>query len=201
MKKIVLASASRRRREILKSLGLDFTVIPSRIREKEDLTLKPELVVQKIALRKAESVAQKLRIKRNAPGNTVVIGADTIVVLPRGDIVGKPHGRAEAREILGKLSGTTHYVYTGIAVMDVKATKKITDYEKSVVKMKKLTSTEIEESSQKHLDKAGSYGIQEKKDVFVTLVSGTFDNVVGLPVKKLEKALGEFITEKKRYHG
>ncbi len=194
-KTIILASASVRRKKILEDLGLEFKVIRSDVEERIDKSLKPEVIVKNLALNKAEDVTGKI-LAQGLCGEALVVGADTIVVAGLEDdhpmkIVGKPGTPEDARNMLKTLSGTTHHVFTGIGVVDTVSGKKLTGFEMSVVRMKKLSDQEIESASSRHLDKAGAYGIQEKDDAFVTLISGPYDNVVGLPVERLRQMLAE----------
>jgi septum formation protein len=195
-RKIILASASARRKEILEGLGLEFTVMVSNAAEEVDNSLKPGDIAMSIALIKAKSVYKKVSEAKDC-GNAIIIGADTIVVAGSEDdpgrrIIGKPETAEAAGSMLRSLSGTVNYVYTGLAVIDSNSHKNITGYEKSTVRMKELSEQEINSAAARHLDKAGGYGIQEKDDAFVTLVDGSYDNVVGLPTKKLKQILGEF---------
>jgi len=181
--KIILASASPRRAMLLRKWGLKFKVVPSRAGEKTKLK-KPGFIVRELALRKALSVAAKLR-------RGLVIAADTIVVL-RGEIIGKPDGEKHAEKMLSKLNGSTHRVYTGIAVIDASTGRKILAYDVSRVKMRRIPQLDIVRLSRKHMDKAGAYAIQEKSDAFVERVEGDYYNVVGLPYGKLKKLLSGF---------
>jgi septum formation protein len=183
MKKLILASASPRRKELLKALGLKFRVLPSHIPEDTQHT-KPRNIVMELALKKAEATARKLR-------DGVVIGADTIVVL-NGDIIGKPKDKKDARRILKLLSGSYHRVYSGIAVIDAWSGAAEIAFEISKVKMRKINGRELERLSGKHLDKAGAYAVQEKDDAFVERIEGDYFNVVGLPVKLLCGVLKKF---------
>ena len=189
-KKIILASASPRRRELMKELGIDFIVVKSRVKEVSGVG-KPADIVKYNALKKAVFVSG-LKTVRKKYKDAVIIGADTIVVIEtKGSrrIIGKPKNRPDARRILGMLSGTTHSVYTGLAVKDLSSGRVITGYEKSRVTMRKLGRREMEKAVKRHMDKAGAYGIQEKGDRFVRMVKGPVDNVVGLPCKKLSAML------------
>lgn len=178
---------------MFEDLGIEFEIIKSGV---DEVTLKdamPETVVVENALLKANEVFKNVS-GRKEYSNTVIIGADTIVVLGDGkesrfEIIGKPESGDDARRILRSLSNNIHYVYTGLAVIDISSGKKLTGYGKSTVKMKKLTSAEIEKAAVKHLDKAGAYGIQEEEDAFVTILKGDKDNVVGLPMRKLRELL------------
>jgi len=196
MKRLILASSSSRREKILSQLGLEFQVIPSYLSEELPVsctrTLAPSRIVEKLALRKAKEVS-----KRFSEG--LVIGADTIVALATTDkgklkfeIIGKPETVEEAREILIRLGGTSHEVYTGLAIVDAKTGRKAVGHEVSRVKMKKLTIREISRISRMDLDKAGAYGVKEKDDVFVKLLEGSLDNVVGMPRRLLKELLEKF---------
>jgi len=182
---LILASASPRRRQLLQEIGLKFRVIPSHIKEPLYPGLAPSGLVKKLALLKAAAVARELK-------KGIVIGADTIVVR-KGEILGKPRDRAHAKQILSKLGGSIHYVYTGVALIDAASGKTMVDYEKTRVKMKKLSPSEIEYHSGRHLDKAGAYAVQEEKDAFVEKIDGCYYNVVGLPLTKLKKMLENFL--------
>ena len=182
-KKIVLASASPRRKELLRKLVKKFKVLPSRINEAKIKARSPESFAVKAALAKAEDVALKVK-------KSVVIGADTIVVLGK-TILGKPKNRKDAFKMLKKLVGRTHKVITGIAVVDLEAGKKYADFVVTKIKMKKVSDQEIKDyvKTGKPLDKAGSYGIQEIEEVFIEQIEGDYENVVGLPVIKLKELL------------
>jgi septum formation protein len=179
----ILASASPRRRQLLQDMGMQFKIIPSSIKEKADPALTPSQLVRKLALQKAADVARRFKGKKY-----IVIGADTIVVR-RGEILGKPRDPRHARQILNKLSDSVHFVYTGVAVIDTLANKKVVAYEKTRVKMKKLSPGEIEYHSGRHLDKAGAYAVQEEKDAFIETIDGCYYNVVGLPFNLLKRML------------
>ncbi len=179
----ILASASPRRRQLLQEMGLQFKIIPSSITEKVDPVLCPSQLVKELAWQKAADVARKFPGKKY-----LVIGADTIVVR-RGEILGKPRDASHARQILNKLSGSIHFVYTGVAVIDTSTGKKIVSYEKTRVKMKKLSPEEIIYHSGRHLDKAGAYAVQEEKDAFIEKIDGCYYNVVGLPLNLLKRML------------
>jgi septum formation protein len=182
-KTIVLASASPRRALLLKKIIKDFRIIPSSIKESKILAKTPEAFAVKAALAKVEEVALKCR-------NALVIGADTIVVLGKR-ILGKPKTKKEAISMLKALAGRTHKVITGLAVVDAETLKKFADFEITKVKMKKVPEKEIRDyvRTGKPMDKAGSYGIQEIEEIFIDKIEGDYDNVVGLPVRKLSKLL------------
>ena len=175
---IILASASPRRRELLKMLGLEFEIRPSEAEENVPEGLSPEETVMYLAKLKADSVPGEVK------KDDIIISADTIVVL-EGEIFGKPSGAGEAEEMLEKLSGKTHAVYTGICVNGIQG------YEKSLVTFKKLENREIRAYIQtgEPLDKAGAYGIQGKGALFIERIEGDYFNIVGLPLCRLGKML------------
>jgi septum formation protein len=176
--RLILASKSSRRRSLLKTLKIPFKVVPSGMDESTTQTV-PAKLVQELARRKAGAVAQK------HPAD-VVVGADTVVVLD-GKILGQPKDPNDAYRMLYRLSGSTHYVYTGVAVA---ANGKLqSDHAVSTVRMKKLDLGTLMRLSRKNLDKAGAYAIQSKRDPIAQVVKGTYDNVVGLPVELVRKLL------------
>lgn len=182
-RKIVLASASPRRRQLLKKIVRNFKVIPSRVEETRIKAKTPVAFAVKAAVAKAEEVALRCR-------HALVIGADTIVVLGN-KILGKPKDKKHAITMLKSLAGKTHKVITGIAVTNSETFETVTDYAVTRVKMKKVGPEEIRAyvESGRPLDKAGAYGIQEIEEIFVDKVEGDYDNVVGLPVGKIKKLL------------
>jgi septum formation protein len=164
----------------MREAGLKFSLNPSHVSEKTAET-NPSKLVRDLALRKAVATAKKIR-------SGLVIGADTIVVL-NGEIIGKPENNAHAAQILGKLNGTWHKVYTGVAVVDAGGRRQKVASVLSRVKMRKLGCDEVKRLSQKHLDKAGAYAVQETDDRFVEKIIGDYTNVVGLPVSTLLRLL------------
>lgn len=187
---IILASASARRRTLLKQIFTRFKiVIPGIKEEKRDLPqLSPPEYVQHLARLKAEAVATRLKTK-----DTLVVGADTIVYA-RGKIIGKPANKKDARRIMKELSGTRHSVITGVCVIDTRIGRSLSGYEESIVCMKRLSPKQIHKitSSSRHLDKAGGYAIQESGDRYIKLIKGSLSNAVGLPlrlVRQLTKRL------------
>ncbi|MDN5316239.1 MAG: nucleoside triphosphate pyrophosphatase [Thermoanaerobacterium sp.] len=177
--KIVLASNSPRRREILSNIGLDFDVIPSNIAE-ETKEEEPENIVMDLSRKKALCVAEKL------DDDSIVIGADTVVVID-GEILGKPKDKGEAFSMLRNLSGRWHKVYTGVSVVSLRNRKIINDYESTDVYIKNLSNDMILNYIEKGecLDKAGSYAIQGYGSLIVERINGDYFNVVGLPISKL----------------
>mgnify|MGYP006422809997 FL=1 len=184
--KIVLASQSPRRVELLKEISTQFEVVPSSIEEVLDPGLRPEANAQNLARAKAESIAP------NFP-DCWVIGADTLVTLDH-QIFGKPEDEEDAKQILKKISGREHLVVTGICVVGPKKT--LTKAVISQVKIKPLTDQEIEDyiATGEPMDKAGAYAIQGKGSFMVRSFSGSKNNIIGLPLDELKILL------KKTYH-
>lgn len=180
---IILASASPRRRELLKTITEDFSVIPAVGEEKADPSLPPERYACALAEAKCGEVFKRFP-------NSLVIGCDTIVVF--GDkILGKPRDREDARATLKTLSDNRHFVITGVCVAC--GDKKIVNYEKTAVYFNCLTDEFIDGyvNSGSPMDKAGSYGIQDGG--LVREIEGDYDNVVGLPVQLLKKMMEEVL--------
>ncbi len=186
--KIYLASKSPRRRKLLKQLGLNFKSFSVGLNEEILDGEHPVQTVKRLALHKSEAAAKKVK-------NGVIITADTIVVLGK-DIIGKPKSEKDAFNILSKLSGKTHIVYTGFVLNNLSNSKKIVGYEKTDVTFRKLSSREIKDyiKTGSPMDKAGAYGIQDDFGaVFVEKVNGCYYNVVGLPLAKVYKSLMEVL--------
>ncbi|MHB1421231.1 MAG: Maf family protein [Bacillota bacterium] len=182
---ILLASASPRRQQLLEQLGLDFRVIVSDVEEHSNGG-RPLDIVQQLALAKAVSVADGLT-------DGLVIGADTIVVLGER-VLGKPSSPAEAATMLRLLSGCTHQVVTGVAVVDAATSRTLVDAETTSVFFRNLSEDEIEGyvASGEPLDKAGAYGIQGLGALLVKEIHGCYYNVVGLPLVRLAEMLKYF---------
>lgn len=181
MKKIVLASSSPRRKELLEQVGVDFEVLVSD-KEETSFQSKPGDIVKELALVKANHVAEMLL------ESAVIIGADTMVAID-GSILGKPKDKKDARRMLQMLQGNTHQVYTGVAIIlkDEKNFMKYAFVEMTSVTMYSMTEDEIEYyvSTGEPMDKAGAYGIQGKSAIYVKEIHGDYNNVVGLPVARL----------------
>lgn len=188
--RLILASASPRRHELLKRAGLDFEVEPADADESLPHPDQPELSACELARRKARLVAAKY-----AGRMLWVIGADTLVALGHGHetrILGKPEDAGQARDMLSSLSGQRHRVITGVAVVACRDAACHSGFERTWVSMRLLEGAEVAAyvSSGEWRDKAGGYAIQETADAFVTrLEEGGFDNVVGLPVDLCQRLL------------
>jgi septum formation protein len=179
--KIILASASPRRAELLRKIGLRFEVRPVNIPEVPTDGEKPV----DFALRMAKEKA----LKGRRGDNELAIGCDTVVVVG-GAILGKPGNAAEAREMIKQLSGREHYVITAVAVAGERL---LVDFAQTIVEFEPLDDRTIDRyiATGEPMDKAGAYGIQGKAAAFVRRVDGPYDNVVGLPVDLLTCLLAE----------
>jgi septum formation protein len=179
MSRIVLASGSPRRRELLAQIGIECTVIPSSVAEDRELP-SPEETAEHLAVLKAQAVAGTLE------GNGYVIGADTIVVVD-GTIFGKPIDKEDARRMLLRLQGREHKVITGLAVILLNSQKMIAGHEVTTVKMRPLTSEEIDGyiGTGEPMDKAGAYAIQGRGAAYIPGICGCYFTVVGLPLARL----------------
>jgi septum formation protein len=186
MRKIILASASPRRKELLEKIGLKFEVEPSNYAEDMHSKLSPDKLARAISLEKARAVARKHK-------NAIVIAADTFIVF-RGKIMGKPNTEAEARKMLMTLKGKSHSVITGFTILDTEENKVLTKSVETVIHIKKLTPEEIDAyvKSKEPLDKAGAYAIQGLGSVIVERIEGDYFNVMGLPLSALAESLTEF---------
>ncbi len=180
--KIVLASASPRRRELLRLITPDFIVKESAVDE-TTAAEEPEEIVKELAYKKAAAVAERQK-------DALVIGADTIVYLA-GEILGKPEDEADAARMIRLLSGKTHFVYTGLCVMEPARRLIVQDAEKTAVTFAELSEKEIREyiAAGEYADKAGAYGIQGSAAKLITGIHGCYYNVMGLPVRRLYEIL------------
>jgi septum formation protein len=184
--KLVLASASTRRAEILREAGFHFTMLSSAVDETAYPGESPQDLVQRLAVAKAELVAAR------AVGPAIIIGADTEVTLD-GHIFGKPRSSDDARRMLEKLSGRTHSVVTGVALIRLPDAERITFVESTLVHFAALSPEQITAylaTGEAH-DKAGAYGIQGHAGRFILRIEGCYFNVVGLPLAHLTQALTE----------
>jgi len=184
---IILASASPRRADLLRAIGVDFEVAPSQVQERPHAGEAPADYITRLARAKVVSIARQR-------GQGLVIGADTIVVLD-GKILGKPADEADAARMLRSLSGRWHAVMTGVALYNAATKQEVADYDKTLVRFGQMSEQEIEwyVKSGEPMDKAGAYGIQGLASLFVEEVAGNYFNVVGLPlplVYRLARRLG-----------
>jgi septum formation protein len=176
MPDIILASQSPRRKYLLEQAGISFTVIPSHFDESSIPLTQPENLVKILAEAKARSVAEHYP-------HQWIIGADTVVVID-GTILGKPNSQDEARSMLQQLSGRTHEVQTGYAILCNARPCCFSETIQTEVQFKKLTESEIEWyiRTEEPFDKAGAYAIQGLGTFLVKRINGSYTNVVGLPV-------------------
>ena len=207
--RLVLASASPRRRELLSQIGLEFTVMPS-TKEENAKTTEAGALVQELSRQKAVDIWEQLscgqgqnpdadqeqiseetqepNLNGKRQPELLVIGADTVVCC-EGKILGKPHSREAAAEMLTALQGRSHEVYTGVTLYSQSET--VTFFECTQVEFYPMTEVEISEyiDSKEPMDKAGAYGIQGLGARFVKGIRGDYNNVVGLPIGRLYQEL------------
>ena len=185
-RKIILASASPRRKEILEITGLKFSVDAGGYEEDMDLALKPHQLAKFLSSEKAKAIAGKYT-------NALVIAADTFIVF-KGSLLGKPHTGKEAGRMLTLLNGKPHSVITGFSIIDTKTGKKLSRSVETRVYFKKMTAQEIASyvKTGEPLDKAGAYAIQGLGAVIVEKIEGDYFNVMGLPLFHLAEALKKF---------
>ena len=181
---LILASSSPRRKELLKMLGIEFEVIPSFVDEVRFHGESPEDFALRTSAEKALAVA------RDLASDSVVIGADTIVVVD-GEILGKPRHKEEAKSMLGKISGREHRVITAFSIVKPKTEILHREYSESRVKIKALAPWEIEGyiKTGEPMDKAGAYGAQGVGAFMIEEIKGSYTNVIGLPLSHLIDAL------------
>lgn len=193
-KRIVLASQSPRRRYLLGLVGIRHKVIVPRLREEDHAHENPVKHVLRLASLKARSVRPEV-------ARGIILGADTIVVLDK-DILEKPRNKQDAKRMLRRLAGHWHQVYTGLALIDAATGSEVRGYERSLVKIRRMTGSEIDAyiATEEPMDKAGSYGIQGYGAAIVEKVNGCYFNVVGLPLVRLLYLVRELekITEKRK---
>ncbi len=186
--RIILASGSPRRRELLDQIGLEFEVIPSTAAEDVLPEETPEHLVQRLSLAKAQEVAARPDIN-----GRWFIGSDTIVLID-GLILGKPRDNDHARQMLKQLSGREHQVLSGIAIIDKQSDREHVEAVATRVRFRVLTDSEITRyiATGEPADKAGAYAIQGLGVCFVAGIEGSYSNVVGLPLCRLTLALKDF---------
>lgn len=194
--KLILASASPRRAEILRNARFDFAVVPAHIDESRRPNEPPADYVRRLAEEKARTVARQLA-NDAANDSTFIIGADTVVVIDT-DILGKPSSAANAREMLRRLSGNPHVVYTGLAVLQRNGAAH-TAVEKTRVTFEPLSEKEIEDYivTGEPVDKAGAYAIQGRGGKFISRIEGCYFNVMGLPLACLYAMLRDLNEEQR----
>lgn len=184
--KIILASQSPRRKELLSLMGVNFEVMPSDAEEDNNQKIKLSKLSESLSLLKAKDVFDKTK------GNRVVIGSDTLVSV-NGKLFGKPQNKQEAFKMLKALSGNTHKVITSLTVLidDGKTTKQYVTHDIAKVTFIKLTDEEINKYLEldEYKDKAGAYAVQGRSGMFIKQIKGSFASVMGLPTHLLYNIL------------
>ena len=183
--RIILASQSPRRRELLERMGISqFDVIPAKGEERSDPNLTPEQLVEELSRQKAAEIAA------DHP-DALIIAADTVVAVD-GSVLGKPHSREDAQDMLKRLSGREHTVYSGLTVCW--QGRSVTQHEATAVRFRPLSQVDIADyaSTGEPMDKAGAYGIQGYGCTLVEGITGDYYNVMGLPVCRLSAILAGF---------
>jgi septum formation protein len=185
--RLILASASPRRAELLRQLGLRFEVVASDAGELAHEQLSPRELCQLNAHRKARAVAKRFP-------DALVLAADTLVFLD-GEILGKPADGADAQRMIARLQGRTHQVVTGVDLIHLRAHRERVFAVSTDVRFRALTADQIRDYLARinPLDKAGAYAIQEHGELIVAEVSGSYSNVVGLPVERLREELSGWL--------
>ena len=196
--RIILASGSPRRTELLQTAGIVHEVVISGADE-DVQEENPARLVEMLSSRKAEEVYERL-VQQEPSGDLVVIGADTVVAAD-GKILGKPEDEEDARRMLRMLSGRSHHVYTGVTLCGRigSVRREVSFSEESTVHVAQLTEKEISEyiDSGEPMDKAGAYGIQGAFMKFVSGIEGDYFNIVGLPVSHLYQEMKQFISKER----
>ncbi|MBF0558297.1 MAG: septum formation inhibitor Maf [Nitrospirae bacterium] len=185
-REIILASASPRRRDLLRLTGLPFKVSPVHCEENMDINVSPRRLARLLSEKKARMAARKF-------GEAIIIAADTFIVYEH-KIMGKPHTPAEAGRMLAALSGNVHSVITGFTIIDTLTGKKISRSVETKVYFDRMTVNEINAyvSTGEPLDKAGAYAIQGLGSIFIRRIEGDYFNVIGLPLNAVKKCFAEF---------
>lgn len=191
---LILASQSPRRKKLMEDAGYTFLVYPSKVEEVVDESWNPEICVQELSKQKAQWVVKYFDTKKQniSFSDTIIIASDTVVAI-ENEILGKPKDFDDAYDMLWRLSRARHRVLTGICLTNFSG-KRLVDYDTTYVTMRPMSEKEITDyvNSGESMGKAGAYAIQESADRFVEKLEGSFDNVVGLPMKKLEDMLKRF---------
>ena len=190
MKKLILASTSPRRKELLSSTGIQYEIEASEYEEDMTLPLTPSELAKQLSKGKAEAVAAKHT-------NAIVIGADTFIV-HKDKVLGKPHTPERAKEMLTELSGTTHSIITGFTVIDSNTHKTVSKAEEVNIYFRTLTEKEIDDyvATGEPLDRAGGYAGQGIGKSLIERIEGDHNTMVGLPLDALFEVLKEFGVER-----
>ncbi len=188
-KRLILASNSPRRIALLKTLGYPFDVVPHDTEESVSYDISPDELVLRLARQKAEDVAKRVE-------NAVIIGADTIVLFNHC-ILGKPVDVSDALRMLSMLSDAEHEVLTGVCLVETPSKKKSLRFDRTQIRMKHITGEEISAyvKSGEPMDKAGAYAIQGMGSRFIEKITGSYTNVVGLPLELVKAMLDHFMND------
>ncbi len=189
--RVILASKSPRRREILSMLGVKFEIVSADADERSEIT-DPEKLVRELALRKGRATREVLRERGEWDDDTLIIASDTVVAT--GDeILGKPADAEDAKRMLGKLQGTTHRVISGVALLW--GEREIADFDSTGVHFAAMSEREIDwyVASGEPCDKAGAYAVQGLASMWIKGLTGDYFNVVGLPVYKLNALVRAYL--------
>lgn len=186
MKKIILASTSPRRYELLRQIGLEFRVVASDYEEDMNLDMTPEKLARSLSANKASAVAERFP-------NHIIIGADTFVVF-QGKLLGKPVDKKDAKKMLKIIGGKQVSIITGLTVLDATSKKKVSKVVEAKVYITKMSDAEIDAyiGTGEPLDKAGAFAVQGIGAIFIKRIEGDFSSVVGLPLFELGKILKKF---------
>ena len=198
MSRIILASASPRRKELLEQIGIEFEICPAKGEEVITKT-QPHEVVMELSKQKAEEIAAMVlsfnesHKEITTPTDVLVIGADTVVA-HEGKILGKPKDEEDAKCMIRSLAGNTHSVFTGVTFVLIDKEGRcgeVVFYEKTDVTMHTMSELEIERyvATAEPMDKAGAYGIQGKCAIYIEKIAGDYNNVVGLPISRVYQEL------------
>lgn len=182
--RIILASGSPRRKELLKNLGYKFDIICPTVKETTVKKL-PHKIVQDLALKKAFSVAVLYP-------DALVIGGDTLVYC-KGKILGKPKNEKDALNLLKLENNSWQAVYSGLALICKNKNKLFVGYDKTLCKARNLDLKTLKNLASKNLDKAGAYAMQDEDDQFIEYIKGSYSNVVGFPTELFQKMIKEFL--------
>ena len=189
--RVILASKSPRRREILSMLGVKFEIVSADADESSGIT-DPKALVRELALRKGRATRELLRERGEWDEDTLIIASDTVVAT-EDEILGKPQDAADAARMLRKLSGTTHRVISGVALLWEE--REVAAFDSTGVRFAEMSKSEIDwyVASGEPNDKAGAYAVQGLASMFIKGLDGDYFNVVGLPVYKLNSLVKQYL--------
>ena len=186
MKKIILASSSPRRKNLLSQIGLEFEVDPSDYQEDLTLKMEPKELAEHLSLGKAKDVAKRHK-------DSIIIAGDTFCVFEK-EILGKPHTPERAKEMLQKLNGKSHSIITGFTIIDTETNKQVSKSIETKVYFRNISEEEIDAyiATGEPLEKAGAYAMQHLGGLFIEKIEGDYFNIIGLPILPLSIELKNF---------